>query len=86
MMGLERTISGVLKLIVAAGVSLAACLPAQVSAQSSLLSHAQPLWSELSVSRREVLSPFEKHWNSLPLNEKRAWVKLADDLDRKSVV
>ncbi len=53
-----------------------------VSAQGNLVALAQPLWSELTPIQRETLSPFEKQWNGLPVKEKRAWVKLADDFPK----
>jgi hypothetical protein len=43
----------------------------------SLLPLAQPLWSELSASQRELLQPFAQQWNALPSTEKRAWAELA---------
>jgi Protein of unknown function (DUF3106) len=54
----------------------------KVHAQGNLVALAQPLWSQLSATQRETLSPFEKQWNGLPVKEKRAWVKLADDFPK----
>jgi hypothetical protein len=42
-----------------------------------LLPLAQPLWSDLNATQRQVLAPFEEKWNALPLTEKRAWADLA---------
>ena len=36
-----------------------------------------PLWSALSGEERRVLAPFEKQWNSWPVEEKKAWVLVA---------
>jgi Protein of unknown function (DUF3106) len=50
----------------------------------SLVALAQPLWSELSPAQKQVLGPFETQWNALPVKEKKAWVKLSDDLPKMS--
>lgn len=50
----------------------------------SLLPLAQPLWSDLKPAQRQVLAPFAEGWNALPLEEKRAWVALADKYPRLS--
>jgi Protein of unknown function (DUF3106) len=77
------------KPLAASAIALAALLTLsilgvspQASAQGNLVALAQPLWSELSAGQRETLSPFEKQWNGLPVKEKRAWVKLADDFPK----
>jgi hypothetical protein len=52
-------------------------LPRREPVRPSLLPLAQPLWSDLSTTQRQVLAPFEEKWNALPLTEKRAWADLA---------
>ncbi|HYF57829.1 MAG TPA: DUF3106 domain-containing protein, partial [Burkholderiaceae bacterium] len=43
----------------------------------SLLPLAQPLWSELAPTQQQVLEPFSRQWNALPVAEKLAWADLA---------
>jgi hypothetical protein len=52
-------------------------LPRREPVRPSLLPLAQPLWSDLNATQRQVLAPFEEKWNALPLTEKRAWADLA---------
>lgn len=75
--------AALLAALVGAGVALAAG-PADPSTASrpSLLPLVQPLWSELTPAQQQVLAPFGDHWNTLPLEEKRAWVRLADRFPR----
>ncbi len=47
--------------------------PARVS-RPSLLSSAQPLWSDLTAAQREVLGPLETQWNAMPAAKKTAWI------------
>jgi len=46
-------------------------------ARPTLLTSAQPLWSDLTPPQQAVLEPFAAQWNGLPLSEKRAWADLA---------
>jgi hypothetical protein len=70
--------------VLSAALFAAAFAAAPVTAQDrspgrpSLLSLAQPLWSDLSPAQQQILKPFEDQWNALPVTEKRAWVRLAD--------
>jgi Protein of unknown function (DUF3106) len=64
------------------GVVSAIAYAHNATAQTSLIALAQPLWSELSPAQRGVLLPFEMQWNALPVKEKRAWVKLANDFPK----
>jgi Protein of unknown function (DUF3106) len=50
--------------------------------KKSLLRLAQPLWSELSPARQQVLTPFATEWNALPAQQKRLWVALADRIPK----
>lgn len=45
---------------------------------------AQPLWSELKPQQQAVLAPFATQWNSWPLEEKLAWVAVADRYPKMS--
>ena len=47
------------------------------SLRPSLLPLAQPLWSELKPTQQAILAPLDGQWNSMPIDEKRAWVALA---------
>lgn len=48
----------------------------------SLLPLVQPLWSELTPGQQQILAPIEPQWNSLPLEKKRTWIKVADRIPR----
>lgn len=50
----------------------------------SLLPLAQPLWSELTPRQQQLLQPFAEQWNSLPVEEKRAWKALAQRFPKLS--
>ncbi|HEY5632557.1 MAG TPA: DUF3106 domain-containing protein [Burkholderiaceae bacterium] len=52
--------------------------PGALPARASLLPLAQPLWSELNASHREILAPLAPQWNALPSTSKKAWLKLAE--------
>lgn len=55
---------------------------APVLQRGSLLPLVQPLWSELTPAQQRELAPFAQQWNAWPLEEKRAWVRLADRLPK----
>jgi hypothetical protein len=59
--------------------TLAAPEAAAAAARASLLPLAKPLWSDLKAAQQVTLAPFAEGWNALPLEEKRAWVALANN-------
>lgn len=56
----------------------------QAFRRKPLLPLVQPLWSELKPAHQEVLAPFEPQWNTLPIEEKRAWIALAGKFPKMS--
>lgn len=56
----------------------------QAFRRKSLLPLVQPLWSELTQRQQQVLAPFAEQWNTLPVEEKRAWKALAERFPRLS--
>ena len=64
--------------------SIAATAGAAASQRQSLLPLAQPLWSNLKPAQQTVLAPFTGQWNSLPVEEKLAWVAVADRYPKMS--
>ena len=64
--------------------SIAATTGAAASQRQSLLPLAQPLWSNLKPAQQTVLAPFTGQWNSLPVEEKLAWVAVADRYPKMS--
>jgi hypothetical protein len=76
--------------IFVAGVSgwLAFLAPLSIQAQQPvnrvIPSLVQPLWKDLAADQQQLLAPFAEQWNTLPAEEKRAWVSLANRVPNMS--
>ncbi len=59
-------------------------IQAQQPVSRVIPSLGQPLWKDLRADQQQLLAPFADQWNTLPAEEKRAWVSLANRVPNMS--
>jgi hypothetical protein len=78
--------AGVLAALTLSWLAIVLPQPAQAQQPASRVipSLGQPLWKDLKAEQQQLLAPFADQWNTLPAEEKRAWVSLANRVPNMS--